>query len=133
MNYKELHLEAIMIPEHVNDVLGGNTIWEMEVPPFSISVMEIVYKGANTMHWSLQFSPEFDFDELNERLEEKGFDPDAYGWTDYIIRYLVSNYPKAADRINEDSEADTCVLYTFTRSDFTGLLKIVSESIRALY
>jgi hypothetical protein len=133
MNYKELHLEAIMIPANIDELLAGESIWDIEVPPFSISIVETVYKGVDTMTWSIEFSPSFDFDDLNKKIEEKGFEPDGYGWTEYIQEYITTHYPKAKDRIREDSESGTCCLYTFTKSDFTALLKIVSESIRELY
>jgi hypothetical protein len=133
MNYKELHLEAIMIPTNVEELLKEEVMWDMEFPPFSISVVETVYKGKDTVTWSIEFSPAFDFDEVNELLEEKGHDPDSYGWTDYLMQYIVTNYPKAADRINEDGDADSVVFYTFSKADFTGMLKIISEAIRELY
>ena len=85
------------------------------------------------MTWSIEFSPAFDFDEVNELLEEKGHDPDSYGWTDYLMQYIVSNYPKAADRINEDGDSESVVFYTFSKADFTGMIKIISEAIRELY
>jgi hypothetical protein len=128
MNYKELHLEAIMIPTNVEELLKEEVMWDMEFPPFSISVVETVYKGKDTVTWSIEFSPAFDFDEVNELLEEKG-----HGWTDYLMQYIVTNYPKAADRINEDGDADSVVFYTFSKADFTGMLKIISEAIRELY
>ena len=133
MNYKELHLEAIMIPANVEELLKEEVMWDMEFPPFSISVVETVYKGKDTVTWSIEFSPAFDFDEVNELLEEKGHDPDSYGWTDYLMQYIVSNYPKAADRINEDGDSESVVFYTFSKADFTGMIKIISEAIRELY
>jgi hypothetical protein len=129
MNYKELHLEAIMLPEHIE----GTGLWDVEVPPFSISVVDTEHNGRDVTSWSIEFSPSFDFDQLNVRLEAKGIEGNGYGWAKYILQYIAANYPKASGRIMDDSGAETCCLYTYTRNDFTGLLKIMSESIRELY
>ena len=122
-----------MIPDNVSELLKDEPIWDIEMPPFSICAVTTQHNGQERMTWSIEFSPAFDLDEVNELLEEKGHDPDAYGWTDYLMQYIVSNYPKAADRINEDGDEDTVVFYTFSKADFTGMLKIMSESIRDLY
>ena len=133
MNYKDLHLEAIMIPDNVSELLKDEPIWDIEVPPFSICAVVTQHNGQERMTWSIEFSPEFDFDDPNEMLDEKGIEPDGHGWTEYVLGYIRSNYPQADGRILEDSEVDTCCLYTFTKADFTALLKILSEAIRELY
>jgi hypothetical protein len=133
MNYKELHLEAIMIPDNIEGLLAQDSMWDIEVPPFSISVVETEYKGEPTLTWSVEFSPAFDFEDLNERLETKGFESDGHGWTAYIQECLSKRYKNYADKIKEDSDSETCCLYTFNKSNFNTLLSIVSESIRELY
>ena len=133
MNYKELHLEAIMFPDNIEGLLEQDSMWDIEVPPFSISVVETEYKGEDVLTWSVEFSPSFDFDDLNERLEAKGFEPDGHGWTAYIQQRLSMRFKNYTETIKEDSEAETCCFYTFNKNNFTTLLSIVSESIRELY
>jgi hypothetical protein len=133
MNYKDLHLEAIMFPANIEGLLEQESMWDIEVPPFSISVVETDHKGQDTLTWSVEFSPAFDFDDLNKRLKAKGFETDGNGWTEYIQQSLSLRYKNYGDKIKADSDSETCRMYTYNKKNFTMLLSIVSESIRELY
>lgn len=122
-----------MFPANIEGLLEQESMWDIEVPPFSISVVETDYKGQDTLTWSVEFSPAFDFDDLNKRLKAKGFEPDGNGWTEYIQQSLSLRFKNYGDKIKADSDSETCRLYTFNKSNFTTLLSIVSESIRGVY
>ena len=130
MNYKDLHLEAIMIPDNVKELLAGEPMWDMEVPPFSICVIK---NPDDKICWSLEFSPLYDFTALNEKLRKQGYEPDGIGWTDYLTRFGSDADPAWARYIQNESESDRCCLFTFDKRTFTILLKIVSAGIRNLY
>lgn len=134
MDYTNLHLETIALPDNLADLLAEEACWEDDRhAPFLITVNEADTEGKSAVSYQLEFSPSADdFEALNKSLQAAGHDPDGYGWTDYLLEHVAQQEATFGEAVREDSESETCVLYTLNQTDFWLLLREVSAAIRAL-
>lgn len=75
--------------------------------------------------WQIEFAPSNEeFQALNCKLEEKGIEPDGYGWGEYIQQTLRKVNPALAERLyTKDCERDACVIWVESAEDCRALLE----------
>ena len=132
-NYLDLHLENVQIDSDYMELVKTD-LWENdEYSLFNLSIVEIT-RGICYVCDLDPFEDESeDMEELNEALEAAGFEVNGYGWEDYLCEYIEKNYPDFLDKVNTDSESDTCGIYVMdSLEDYKKLLCYVSEAVRAL-
>ena len=132
-NYLDLHLENVQIDSDYMELVKTD-LWENdEYSLFNLSIVEIT-RGICYVCDLDPFEDESeDMEELNEALEAAGFEVNGYGWEDYLCEYIEKNYPDFLDKIETDSESDTCGVYVMdSLEDYKKLLCYVSEAVRAL-
>ncbi|MCP1223097.1 Imm51 family immunity protein [Sebaldella sp. S0638] len=132
-SYLELHLENTEISSDYMEQVKAD-LWENdEYISFNLTIEEIT-RGICYAFDLYPFDDESeDMEELSEALEAKGFEVNGYGWEDYLCEYIEKNYPDFLDKVNTDSESDTCGIYVMdSLEDYKKLLCYVSEAVRAL-
>lgn len=127
-----LHLEKVKIPNNIIEYMEEGT-WEcLDYKPFVIHISSVIYKGNETLSYSLEFSPTGGFEKLNHKIEEMPYISDGYGWTNYLLDKLKQEKVAFKEVIESDSESETCVLTAFNENDFRMLLQKVSIYVREL-
>ena len=132
-NYLDLHLENVQIDSDYMELVKTD-LWENdEYSLFNLSIVEIT-RGICYVCDLDPFEDESeDMEELNEALEAAGFEVNGYGWEDYLCEYIEKNYPDFLDKIETDSESDTCGVYVMdSLEEYRKLLRYMSEAVRAL-
>jgi len=132
--YAKLHLETVEIPPNYMEIMERESVWDYDMfDLFFLSICEIT-KGICYECALVPFDDESeDMEELNGLIEEKGFEVNGYGWEDYLCSYIEKQNPQLYEKIDVDSESETCGIYVMDSiGDFRLLLKTVSEAIRDL-
>ena len=82
--------------------------------------------GDPPLIWQIEFDP---FDErleaARERLERRGVEPDADGWSSAIQKAFRKRFPRLARELQDDSESSTCVLYVESEKACKALVELV--------
>lgn len=133
MNLNKLHLDKVKIPKNILKEMEDDT-WECyDYEPFLISISNLMYKGAETLSYSLEFSPaEDEFSQLNKKMETHSYVADGYGWTNYLLDKLKKGKVSFSGEIENDADTESCVLVAFNESDFRVLLQKTSDYLREL-
>ncbi|TAE20023.1 MAG: hypothetical protein EAZ95_00295 [Bacteroidetes bacterium] len=134
IDFQNLRLETVKIPKNIASILEEDGYWEEfdAFDPFSIMINTIERNGKDAMLFTFEFHPH-EVEELNEKLEAKGYETFGYDWAEYLLAMLQKKKVLFLDEISEDSEGATCVLNAYNPIDFINLLKNISEIIRDLY
>lgn len=112
----------------------GDGSWEDErwSPILVTAISGTEYQGrAIQVAWQIEFDPSDDeFEAANARLEERGIEPDGYGWGEYIRKVIRKGNPALAKRLhNTDCETDTCVVWVESEEDCRALLEAIWKLI----
>lgn len=138
MDFRELSLEEIEIPDDYLDAPQDDLYWENdELPAFYLVIQDVLHKGQEAVCYGLDIMPFDDegdeWSEVMTALESKGHEPDGYGWESYLLDYIGQENPDLASRVGSDSESDTCGLYVLdSLKDYRALQTLVSTAIREL-
>jgi len=106
----------------------GDGTWEDERwSPILVTAMSgTEYQGrAISVAWQIEFDPsEDEFEAANARLEERGVEPDGYGWGEYIQEAIRKGNPALAKRLHiTDCEPATCVVWVESEEECRALLE----------
>lgn len=128
-DYWELHLETVELPENTEEYFDDDFS-----PAFCLNIDRLT-KGLCYECTLDPFEDESrNMQELNNLIAEKGYEINGYGWESYLCGYIEKHAPTLYEKIDTDSESDTCGIYVYEdKSRFYELLKLISEAIRALY
>ncbi|EAC9871334.1 hypothetical protein CJJ43_01315 [Listeria monocytogenes] len=135
--YLELHLENIIIPDNYKNIVTETGEWFYEettiFSAFDLNIIETT-RGTNYECALDPFNDESeDMKELNNIIENNGYEVNGYGWEDYFSEYIQKNYSDFSSKVGTDSESDTCGIYVMdSLEDYKELLGIISKGIRSL-
>ncbi len=92
----------------------------------TVSTGTTYQKREIPLMWQVEFDP---FDErleaAGERVEARGIEPDAYGWSDIIQKQFKKRFPKLAGELRDDSESSTCVLWVESETACKALVEVI--------
>jgi hypothetical protein len=117
------------IPDNLRTILDAEEQWEdPRWDPLTLTVMAgTAYLGRPIpVAWEVSFSPADDFfDDLNGTLEAAGIDPDGDGWFHLIKDRVAKSAPDLLERLHDDSETATCVVWVETEADCRILMETI--------
>ena len=74
--------------------------------------------------WQLSLWPDDLFcTTLNAAMRAKGESPDGHAWSAVIQAELATDTPALADRVHDDSDASTCVLWVESEADGKAMIE----------
>jgi hypothetical protein len=106
----------------------GDGMWEdQRWSPIKLTAMSgTEYEGREiSVAWQIEFSPSDDvFESANARIEALNFEPDGYGWGEYLHKEIRKTNRPLAKRLHlTDCETDTCVIWVESEDDCRVLLE----------
>ena len=116
-------------PKNIAKALAdGDGFWEDErwSPILVMAMSGIEYEGREVpVAWQIEFDPsENECEAANARLDERGVEPDGYGWGEYIQNTIRQGNPALAERLHiTDCETATCVIWVESEEDCRALLE----------
>lgn len=129
------HMPSWNAPKNINKALeDGDGFWQDDrwAPLRLIAMSGTEFEGREIpVVWQIEFNPsDDDFEISNTRLHENGFEPDGYGWGQYIQGTIHKVNPTLAMRLHTtDCESDTCVIWVETVDDCRALLEFTWELV----
>lgn len=116
-------------PANITKALAdGDGFWEDErwSPILLTAMSDTEFDGREIpIAWQIEFDP-FDesLEEANADLEDRGIEPDGYGWGESIQQTIRKMNPGLANRLHTtDCESETCVIWVESEEDCRALLE----------
>ncbi len=123
------------VPRNLDKALDdGDGMWEDDRwSPVLLTAMSGTELNGREIPiaWQIEFDPSDEaLEPANARLEDRGMEPDGYGWGKYIQKMVRKNDAGLAKRLHlTDCESDTCVIWVESDQDCRVLLEAVWKSI----
>jgi hypothetical protein len=122
------------IPENLQalieaDSADGDGMWEDDSwDPILLTVMAgTSYNGRDIpLSWQIEFQPaDARLEQANKAIEDRGLEPDGYGWAKLIGDAFTKDHPELAEELHfGDTEIATCVVWVESESTCKTLMEV---------
>jgi hypothetical protein len=123
-------LNTLNLPQNLSHILREEGVWEDEsFAPILITVEETVYKGKDILGYQMEFPSWENLGQISDLFESKKIILNGYEWHSLILEFVKSKNRKLVNKIHDDSESETCVLWTKSEKDFVEMMTYIFELI----
>ncbi|MEL7122871.1 MAG: Imm51 family immunity protein [Bacteroidota bacterium] len=110
-------IKKLKIPVNLDAILQEEEVWEDEsYDPILITIEKVNYQGVDKISYSAEFEALDEYENI-----------DGNEWEALIKIYISEKVPELLERVNGDSEAATCVIWTDNESNFRKTLGLMIE------
>lgn len=133
---EDMKMPRWTMPEDLATLVSDDGEWED--PSFDPLLLTVIgdtrFEGRLIpLAWQLSLWPsDVFFKDLAPGLRAQGIVPDGSGWSDVLHQAVASRDAALAERLHDDSDAATCVLWVETEADGKALMEIAWRFVHEL-
>lgn len=123
-------IDQLVFPKNLAKVLEDDGIWSDDTfDPIGVHVIEGEVDGEDVVCYQLEFAAVDSFPEIEAIMEASDMDVSGYDWEDLIREYIHNIDPIFENKLESDSEGETCVIWTRDEASLRKLLGHVLDFV----
>jgi hypothetical protein len=116
-------IDQLVFPKNLDKLLDEDGIWSDDTfDPITVTVMEGEADGEDVVCYQLEFAATGSFEQIETVMTASDMEGSGYDWEDLIREYIHSIDPIFENKLQSDSEGETCVLWVPDEPSFRKLL-----------
>lgn len=125
-------IDQLVFPKNLAVILDKDGIWSDDTfAPITVLVVEGELEGEDITCYQFEIPVGEDFEEIDAVMEANDMDASGLDWEDMIREYIHRIDPILENKLQSESETDTCILWvpdeaTF-RKVFGHVLDLLSD------
>jgi len=119
---------SLEIPDDLATIIKEEEVWEEEI--WVDDQHQPIFITIDEYRFQLHFPSWDDIGATTDYVKAIHLDWSGYDWTNWLFAYIEHKNPNLTKQVEDDSEADTCVLLTSDAKSFQELLLLTIEFMK---
>jgi hypothetical protein len=112
-------IDQLVFPKNLDKILDKDGIWSDDTfAPITVLVLEGEDDGSDVICYQFEIPVGDAFEEIEAIMESNDMDASGLDWEDMIREYIHRIDPILENKLQSESEAETCILWVPDETNF---------------
>ncbi len=126
-------IDQLVFPKNLDKILDQDGIWSDDTfAPITVLVLEGEEEGSDVICYQFEIPVGDAFEEIEAIMESNDMDASGLDWEDMIREYIHRIDPILENKLQSESETETCILWVPDEASFRKIFGHVLDLLSDL-